>query len=104
MKKFWALYSLMLLFCLHPLVAQEKSTSVKFAYDADFLFYFDNREFSQTKYQHDFTQFGVRLAPEVGVSIQEDSGKVSHRVMVGVAYNQPIGTDYARAEFRPTAY
>lgn len=104
MKKFGVLYSLMLLFCLHPLVAQEKSTSVKFAYDADFLFYFDNREFSQTKYQHDFTQFGVRLAPEVGISIQEDSGKVSHRVMVGVAYNQPIGTDYARAEFRPTAY
>lgn len=86
-----------------PLFAQQKSTSVQFAYDADFLFYFDNREFNRTQYQHDFTQFGVRIAPEIGVAIADTNG-VSHRVMVGVAYNQPIGTDYARATFRPTAY
>lgn len=79
------------------------SIKVKFAYDADFLFYFDNREFNRTQYQRDFTQFGVRLAPEVGVSIA-DSSAFTHRIMVGVAYNQPIGTDYKRAEFRPTAY
>ena len=84
-------------------VAGGDSIKVKFAYDADFLFYFDNREFNRTQYQRDFTQFGVRLAPEVGVSIQ-DSSKFTHRIMVGVAYNQPIGTDYCRAEFRPTAY
>lgn len=79
------------------------SIKVKFAYDADFLFYFDNREFNRTQYQRDFTQFGVRLAPEVGVSIA-DSSAFTHRIMVGVAYNQPIWTDYKRAEFKPTAY
>lgn len=83
--------------------AQGDSVQVKFAYDADFLFYFDNREFNRTQYQRDFTHFGVRIAPEIGVAITESNG-MSHRIMAGVAYNQPIGTDYARAQFRPTAY
>ncbi len=92
---------LLWLLCLCAYAASD-STRVKFAYDVDFLFYFDNREFAETKYQRDFTHFGVRLAPEVGVEIKE--GEFTHRIMAGVAYNQPIGTNYKEAQFRPTAY
>ena len=78
-------------------------TKVSFAYDTDFLLYFDNREYDRTPGQRSQTIFGVRLAPEIGVQIA-DSTESTHKLMAGVAYNQPFGASWGEITVKPTIY
>ena len=78
-------------------------TKVNFAYDTDFLLYFDNREYDRTPGQRSQTIFGVRLAPEVGVQIADSTESV-HRLMAGVSYNQPSGANWGKLTEKPTIY
>ena len=78
-------------------------TKVNFAYDTDFLLYFDNREYDRTPGQRSQTIFGVRLAPEVGVQIADSTESV-HRLMAGVSYNQPFGANWGKITVKPTIY
>ena len=78
-------------------------TKVSFAYDTDFLLYFDNREYDRTPGQRSQTIFGVRLAPEIGVQIA-DSTESKHRLMAGVSYNQPFGASWGKITVKPTIY
>lgn len=78
-------------------------TKVSFAYDTDFLLYFDNREYDRTPGQRSQTIFGVRLAPEIGVQIA-DSTESTHKLMAGVSYNQPFGASWGEITVKPTIY
>lgn len=78
-------------------------TKVSFAYDADFLLYFDNREYKPESGQRSQTIFGARLAPEIGVQIADSTESV-HRLMAGVSYNQPFGADWGDVTVKPTIY
>ena len=78
-------------------------TKVSFAYDTDFLLYFDNKEYDRTPGQRSQTIFGVRLAPEIGVQIA-DSTESKHKLMAGVSYNQPFGASWGEITVKPTIY
>lgn len=79
------------------------TSRVKFLYDADLLFYFDNRECDRSPYHRSGTITGVRLSPEFGFGYQ-DSVVGGHRLMVGVSYLQPFGTTWRKARVLPTIY
>lgn len=76
--------------------AQEK---VKFEWGGEFAAIFDNREGSAniTPAQ---TYFLTQVAPEIGLSFCNRE----HRIMGGVVYTQPLGTDWAGYQLAPTVY
>jgi hypothetical protein len=78
-------------------------TKLSFAYDTDFLLYFDNREYDPASGQTSQTIFGARLAPEIGVQIADSTESVL-RLMAGVSYNQPFGADWGEVTVKPTVY
>ena len=92
-----------LLYLLITLISVDAKLPVKFLYDLDFLFYFDNREYDGYPYQRSQTLFGARLSPEIGVGIS-DSIVGDHKLMAGASYIQPIGADYRDAKILPTLY
>lgn len=79
-----------------------KVVKPKFLYDVDFLTYFDNREYKKV-YQEPQTIFGFRLSPEIGLGIVERNG-VSHKLMAGVSYLQPLGGNWKDVKLSATAY
>ena len=46
---------------------------VRFVYDVDFDFRFDNREYDRSSYSPSMTVFGARLTPSIGLGIGNDS-------------------------------
>ena len=64
---------------------------IRFAYDVNFDFRFDNREYdTHSGFQPSMTLFGARLAPSVG--FDAGLGKTSHRLMAGVDALSQFGT------------
>lgn len=92
MKRFFFL----LLICPSLLAAQE------IVYKAEFLSYFDNREYN-ADIQQSQTLTGVRISPEIGLNWQEDQAE-SHRLMVGLHFLQPMGAPLEESSLLPTAY
>ena len=74
----------------------------KFVYDIDFLTFFDNRETRIPSYPSK-TLFGVRLSPEIGFEIN-DSIYGNHKLIAGVSYIQPFGSQWTDIKIRPTIY
>lgn len=70
--------------------ALTSSAQIRFAYDVNFDFRFDNREYDRSGFQQSMTLFGARLAPSVGFDARV--GKVSHRLMAGVDALSQFGT------------
>lgn len=60
---------------------------------------FDNRE-GDTQYAASKTFFQTQLAPEIGLSLDEDR----HRIAGGVVWNQPIGCEWEDYRLSPTLY
>ena len=75
---------------------------VKFLYNVDALAYFDNREYKQP-YQTDQTLFAIRLSPEIGVGITDNSGG-RHQLIAGLHYIQPMGGHWKDIKLHPTAF
>lgn len=71
----------------------------KFAWKVNFMTHFDNRE-CDAKYARNDTYFFTRLAPEVGLSLQD--GK--HSIMGGVVWVQPIGCEWDGNKVSPVLY
>lgn len=94
-----ALYTLII---VNALLYAIPSFGQRLEYDADFVSYFDNREY-QPLYQLSQTLYGFRISPAVGVSLS-DSTWGSYRLMAGVHYRQPMGAGWRKAQFIPTAY
>ena len=65
---------------------------VKFEYDVDFWYYFDNREFaaSDNIYYASGTTHGVLVTPYAGLSVQQGR-KVNHRFMLGAEFCRNMG-------------
>lgn len=80
----------------------ETSMRPRFLYNVDFATYFDNREY-KSPYQTPRTIFAFRLSPEIGVKLHDHQGG-THRLMAGVHYTQPLGTNWSSVRFSPTAY
>lgn len=72
--------------------AQQQKPAVKFAYDADFEYHFDNREFDAGKnlYTPSSTIHAIRLTPTVGVDVIQNSN-IRHRIMIGVDIFKQMG-------------
>lgn len=60
---------------------------------------FDNRE-CDTKYTAAKTFFQTQLAPEIGISVLDDT----HRVAAGAVWTQPIGCEWDGHRISPTVY
>lgn len=60
---------------------------------------FDNRE-GDTKYADAKTFFQTQLAPEIGISLLNDT----HRIAAGVVWTQPIGCEWEGYRLSPTVY
>lgn len=71
----------------------------EFIWNIDFNTVFDNRE-GDDKYFEDKTFFFTRLAPEVGLSMQ--NGK--HNILGGLSWSQPIGNGWKDYRIEPTLY
>lgn len=65
---------------------------VKFEYDVDFWYYFDNREFEPSKniYYPSGTTHGVLVTPYAGFSVQQGQF-VNHRFMLGMELCREMG-------------
>lgn len=74
----------------------------RFLYNVDAAVWFDNREY-HGPWQHDQTLLAFRLSPEIGVGLADKEGG-AHRLMAGVHYTQPMGSDWRDARFTPTLY
>ncbi len=66
------------------------SAQIRFAYDVNFDFRFDNREYDRSGFQQSLTLFGARLAPTVG--FDAELGRTSHRLMAGADALSQFGT------------
>ena len=73
-----------LLSCLLCLLSVGKATSQELLWGADFDFFFDNREY-KSKLTMPQTQFGARLAPEIGI------GWGRHSLMAGISVTAEFG-------------
>lgn len=60
---------------------------------------FDNRE-GDTRYASAKTFFQTQLAPEIGISLLDDT----HRIAAGVVWTQPIGCEWEGHRISPTVY
>lgn len=71
---------------------QEARKTVQPVYDADFQFYFDNREFDTggNLYTNSMTIGAARLTPSIGLDIRQDR-RLSHRLMLGVDIMKNLG-------------
>ena len=69
--------------------AQDKP-KVSFAYDVDFEFRFDNREFARSAFTPSMTIFGARLTPQAGLAVTQKDG-TAHRLMIGVDVMKDFG-------------
>lgn len=74
-------------------------TKPKFEWNVGFNTFFDNREGEDTHLKNR-TFFLTRLSPEVGLSMAD--GK--HRIMGGVSWTQPIGSDWDGYKINPVLY
>ena len=61
--------------------------------------YFDNREYD-TPYTEPQTLFGIRVSPEIGWKYVDPDASI-HKIMGGVHYLQPIGTQIDQAQYDP---
>lgn len=68
----------------------EKDRPVELAYDVDFEFCFDNREFYKSDFSNSSTIFGAQLTPSIGIDVNKGTD-LSHRVMLGVDVFKDFG-------------
>lgn len=87
-----------------PLGAQgreDRKTPVRFEYDVNFQYHFDNREFaySEDRVTPSSTINSVILTPAVGFSVLQNEN-VSHRLMVGIDMARDMGSGQTTDLFR----
>ena len=70
----------------------QSEPKLKFVYDANFDYKFDNREFDSGKEQYtkSMTLYGARLTPSVGLQIRQTKN-ISHRLMLGIDMMKEFG-------------
>ena len=83
-KKILSILTLLTAFALNS------SAQIRFAYDLDFDFRFDNREYDRSGFQNSQTLFGARLAPSLGFKASLDN--TTHQLMAGVDALSQFGT------------
>lgn len=74
----------------------------QFLYNVDFATYFDNREYKDP-HQRAQTIFALRLSPEIGVGFTDKEGG-THKVLAGVHYTQPMGSNWKDLHVAPIAF
>ena len=80
-------------------VVGERAAAQQLEWSVDFHTVFDNRE-GDNKMTDTRTFFHTQLAPEVGISMLNGS----HRLMGGVVWTQPIGSEWYGKRISPTLY
>lgn len=89
-------------FCGAQIMVREKKTSpVRFEYDVDMLFHFDNREFAYSKdvITPSMTVNAIVLTPSVGFSVAQGQN-ASHRLMAGIDLVREMGSGQKYDVFR----
>lgn len=82
-----------LMLFLHP-AASGKEPAVRFVYDVEYEFRFDNREFSRTAPPPSITIFGMHLTPSIGLRISENPSS-AHHIIAGVDLMKDFGSGKA---------
>lgn len=85
--------------CLLIMASTVSLSAQKLKWSIDFSTVFDNREGNYT-YAPNQTIFFTRLAPEIGLSLCDDT----HIIKGGVTWNQPIGNGWKQYKLVPTIY
>ena len=83
-----------------PPHAKASAKEVKFEYDVDFQYYFDNREFTVSDNTYDFsgTFNSAVLTPSAGLSIMQGR-RVQHRLMAGIDVWRNMGESVVAGNF-----
>ena len=81
------------------LLGQSRTAAQELLWSADFVGFFDNREY-KSEYQQSQTLFATRISPEIGIGLDGNR----HRIMAGVSWIQPLGSSINESMVRPTAY
>ena len=70
----------------------QQESRVKFIYDANFDYHFDNREFSAggNRFTNSMTIYGARLTPSVGLQVRQNAN-VKHKLMLGIDIMKDFG-------------
>lgn len=89
---------ILILYCSSAISLQAQS----FLYNVKLDYYFDNREYKNT-FSNPQTLFGIRLSPEVGLKYIESNGSI-HKLISGIHYLQPIGSQLNQAQLNPFLY
>lgn len=84
--------------CADAAVTEDKG-DVRFIYDVDFDFRFDNRELYRSRFSNSMTIFGVRLTPYVGVQLSQPDKNLRHQVMMGVDVMKDFGASPLQNSF-----
>lgn len=90
MKKFHLSLALLLL-AFSSLAGQPKA---RFIYNVGFEYLFDNTEYDASKgyYENSSTLHALRLSPGVGVRIEQDGGRLTHRLFAGLNIMKNFGS------------
>ncbi len=84
--------------------SRDREAKVKFQYDVNFEYNFDNREFDRGKEQ--FTQsatlYGARLTPSIGLKINQNIN-TSHKIMMGIDVMKEFGKSPVSVNGSPEA-
>lgn len=87
----------LLILCL--ISSTQISYAQKFEWGGEFSTIFDNRE-GNGRHTAAETYFLTRLAPEIGLSLNNGQ----HKIMGGVVWTQPIGAEWDNYKISPTLY
>ena len=86
-------------FILMTAFALTSSAQIRFAYDVNFDFRFDNREYDRSGFQSSVNLFGARLAPSDGYDARV--GNVSHRLMAASCSSGSTFSGRKKLNFTP---
>ena len=84
--------------------AKDREAKVRFVYDVNFEYDFDNREFDKGNelFTESATLFGARLTPSIGLSAGQD-GRTTHKIMIGIDVMKEFGKRPVNIDGSPEA-
>ncbi|MGM9739114.1 MAG: hypothetical protein ACI3ZP_00790 [Candidatus Cryptobacteroides sp.] len=84
--------------------SRDQEAKVKFQYDVNFEYNFDNREFDKGKEQftESATLYGARLTPSIGLKLNQNRN-TSHKIMMGIDVMKEFGKNPVKVNGSPEA-
>ena len=83
---------------------RDQEAKVKFLYDVNFEYNFDNREFDpgDELFTESATLYGARLTPSIGLKVNQNR-RTSHKIMMGIDVMKEFGKNPVSVTGSPEA-